>query len=369
MRYLSTAVALTACLAAAAFQTPSARANVLVTVFAGNPGGAGNGTPNLNFAGLPQLGSFQYAGLNFDAWARFDNTGNGDWQPLYRADNYSTRIIGQFQVAQAGTYTFSTRSDDGSVLRIDNNVVVNNNFFQAPTARTGSIFLAPGIHNFVVEFFEGGGGSSLTVGSGADPQNLPAGITIVNQANSPLLQVDVFADTPAMRRYDTSTGALINPGNPLIGSFIAPDVNFDYATGSRWSPFGRGDDFSASIRGFLDVAADGTYAFGLNSDDGSWLFIDGVQVVNNGGFHGSNTTPPFGLPQVTGSTFLTAGRHAFEVRMFEAGGGSGVNLYLPQGVVYGVGVLVPEPSTFALAGIGLAGCAAAGVRHRRRSKR
>lgn len=372
-RYFFIALALFACLAAAALPAASARAEVLVTVFAGQPGGAGNGTPNLSLAGLPQLGTFAYGGLNFDAWSRFGNSGNGDWVPLYRPDNYTARIIGQFQVATTGTYAFGTRSDDGSVLRIDGNVVVNNNFYQGPTTRTGNAFLAAGIHNFEVLFFEGGGGSSLTVGSAADPQNLPAGVTIVNHINFPQLQVDVYAG----QRWDQGTGpnggALVNPATPLLGSFIAPDVNFDYATGSRWSPFGRGDDYSASARGMLFVAADGNYNFGLNSDDGSWLFIDGVRVVNNGGFHGSNQAPPFGNPQATGATFLTAGLHPFEVRMFEAGGGSGVNLYfLTPGVRYatfGEVAGLPEPSTFALAAIGVAGCLFAVYRHRRQSKK
>src|SRR5262249_12953088 len=159
-----------------------------------------------------------------------------------------------------GTYTFSTRSDDGSVLRIDGNPVVNNNFYQGPTTRTGTVALAAGIHNFEVQFFQGGGGKSLDVG-------LPPGVTILNNSNVPQLPTTVLTDPgPGGPRYNFTTVALINPSAPVIGSFITPDVNFDYGTGSRWSPFGVTSNFSDSTTGFLFADHSGSFTFGLNSD-------------------------------------------------------------------------------------------------------
>lgn len=387
MKHLPRIVALFLCSVALAWcGAAPARADVVVTIFAGNPVGAGNGTPNLDISGLTQIDTFLYYGPEFGIHSRSNNDPNnaGNWSPLYRGDNYTARITGQFNVAATGNYTFSTTSDDGSVLRIDGNVVVSNNFFQGATTRNGSVLLTAGIHNFELLYFEGGGAANLGVGSvsggtiprgfsAADPTNqLPAGVTIVNHDNLPQLEVRVWADNPAARRFDTSTGALVND-NPasFLGTIIAPDINFDYATGSTWSPFGRGNDFSVSITGFLNVGADGDYSFGLNGDDGSWLFVDGVQIVNDGGFHGSNQAANTrGTPRVTGSAFLTAGFHEFEVRMFEAGGGSGVTLFLPAGVGYATAAevaAIPEPSTLALAGCGLVGCLAGYLRRRKRA--
>jgi hypothetical protein len=73
---------------------------------------------------------------------------------------------------------------------------------------------------------------------------------------------------------------------------------------------------------------------------------------------------------VTGSIFLTAGLHSFEVDHFQGGGGTGVNLYLPPGVNFATGEqiqeFIPEPSTIALFTLGLFGCATVGWRRWRR---
>jgi hypothetical protein len=86
-------------------------------------------------------------------------------------------------------------------------------------------------------------------------------------------------------------------------------------------------DFGADITGCLNVAADATYTFALDSDDGSLLFIDGNLVVNDGGVH-----PPGAS---VGTATLATGTHTLEVQFFECcGGPSGVDLVLPPGVSY-----------------------------------
>ena len=52
------------------------------------------------------------------------------------------------------------------------------------------------------------------------------------------------------------------------------------------------------------------------SDDGSYLYVDGQRVVENGGFHGHET-------RVDGK-YLSAGQHSVTVTFFEAGGGAGL---------------------------------------------
>lgn len=143
------------------------------------------------------------------------------------------------------------------------------------------------------------------------------------------------------------------PYSGLAGSFTSDDILFATNTGYDWHPFGL-PDFGADITGYLAVAADGTYTFTLDSDDGSLLFINEVLVVDNGGAH---------APQVrSGSAFLAYGFYPFRVQFFEDfGGPSGVDLRLPPGVAYTAvvqtQVTVPEPATLALIGLSLLGVA------------
>ena len=49
------------------------------------------------------------------------------------------------------------------------------------------------------------------------------------------------------------------------------------------------------------------------SDDGSYLYVDGQRVVENGGFHSHRTE--------VGEKYLLAGQHSVTITYFEAGGG------------------------------------------------
>ncbi len=61
---------------------------------------------------------------------------------------------------------FATTSDDGSMLYIDGNAVVNNNNFQAATQATGMADLTPGLHTIDVEYYQGGGAATMDVAVG-----------------------------------------------------------------------------------------------------------------------------------------------------------------------------------------------------------
>ncbi len=69
----------------------------------------------------------------------------------------------QLTVATSATFEFSTTSDDGSRLYIDNNLVVDNDGLHAAATVTGSIALAAGSYDLRVEFFEKFGGQTLDV--------------------------------------------------------------------------------------------------------------------------------------------------------------------------------------------------------------
>jgi PKD repeat protein len=89
---------------------------------------------------------------------------------------------------------------------------------------------------------------------------------------------------------------------------------------SNWpQPYlGTYEYYSAEYDAFLKIDTPGTYTFSLESDDGSWLWIDGAMIIDNGVIH---------QPTVkTGSVYLTAGYHPIKVRMYNHAGGADLAL-------------------------------------------
>lgn len=72
------------------------------------------------------------------------------------------------------------------------------------------------------------------------------------------------------------------------------------------------DAFALRFEGFLNVAKEGHYTLFTQSDDGSRLFIDGSEVVNNDG--------PHATLEKSGEIHLTAGSHTIEVNYSDQGG-------------------------------------------------
>ncbi|MFB9414727.1 family 16 glycoside hydrolase [Dactylosporangium matsuzakiense] len=95
---------------------------------------------------------------------------------------------------------------------------------------------------------------------------------------------------------------------------LMPSVNWTTA-----ADFGGLENyFQAQVIGNVNIAAAGTYAFRLTSDDGSRLAVDGTTVITNDGLHGATA--------VEGSVALTAGYHALRIDFFERDGGQQLTL-------------------------------------------
>lgn len=82
--------------------------------------------------------------------------------------------------------------------------------------------------------------------------------------------------------------------------------------------------FSVIWNGCLDITTSGEYTFTLISDDGSWLYIDDILVIDNGGYHA--------VKIATGSAALRKGEHKITMKYFDGGGGAVFNLlWMPPG--------------------------------------
>ena len=86
--------------------------------------------------------------------------------------------------------------------------------------------------------------------------------------------------------------------------------------------------FSALWKGFIDIDAPGRYTFKLTSDDGSWLYIDDILMIDNGGNHATKS--------VSGTVNLEPGKHKIMIKYFDAGGGAIIKMtWVPPGGVEG----------------------------------
>lgn len=104
-------------------------------------------------------------------------------------------------------------------------------------------------------------------------------------------------------------------------------LTVDFTDGAFSSPI-TGDPyedyFLLDIFGQIYIPADGDYVFSLQSDDGSLLAIDGVQIVDNDGLHGPDIK--------TGVATLTTGWHDLQIDAFNSAGGFALHLrWMPPG--------------------------------------
>lgn len=115
------------------------------------------------------------AGTTFD----FGGTGTLFPEPYNDAlrEHFAVRWIGKFLAETAGDYTFGTKSDDGSLVFVDGELVVNSNYMQGYSVeRSGTVSLTAGLHDIIVVFYESGGQQGLTVyltAPGGSKQVLP----------------------------------------------------------------------------------------------------------------------------------------------------------------------------------------------------
>lgn len=79
------------------------------------------------------------------------------------------------------------------------------------------------------------------------------------------------------------------------------------------SPRKKDNYFAFKFTGFIKIPVTGTYTFYTSSDDGSKLYINGEQIVDNDGLHGT--------VERSGSKYLNSGVYPLEVTFFEKTGG------------------------------------------------
>ncbi len=154
---------------------PDGSLPALATQYLTPPSGGGNGLQgeyfnNMTLSGTPVL-------TRVDPNIDFNWNGNSPGTGV-NATSWSARWTGTLTPPATGTYAFSTTSDDGSRVYINNQLVIDNWRDQWPNVQSGSVQLTGGqAYSIRVEYYQNWGGSRVTLG-----WNAPGQDTAFNQA-------------------------------------------------------------------------------------------------------------------------------------------------------------------------------------------
>ncbi len=125
-----------------------------------------------------------------------------------------------------------------------------------------------------------------------------------------------FALPAGGRGFIGSYGLGTDFDNPVFAK-IDPEVKFDYQAGTC-DPRVPADGFCIRWTGCLDAPTTGDYTFYLNTDDGSRLWVDGVQLIDFWGHHAPD--------ERTAKVKLTKGEHELRLDYYEDYGWASAHL-------------------------------------------
>jgi fibronectin type 3 domain-containing protein len=206
-------------------------------------------------------------------------------------DNFSVRWTQVHDFGDGGTYDFQATSDDGMMVFLDGQLIIDNGGSHGPQTRTAPVGVPAGTHTLVVEYFELTGGAVARFGYTPEPTDTSC---TGSQYTAQYFANSNWSGQPVVTRCDDA-------------------INFDYGlSGPDVEGVGT-DNFSVRWTQVHDFAA-GDYSFTSTSDDGMLVFLDGTLLLDNGGSHG---------PQEKAvTTTVSAGPHTVTVRYMELSGGA-----------------------------------------------
>ncbi|MCB0208612.1 MAG: PKD domain-containing protein, partial [Anaerolineae bacterium] len=195
------------------------------------------------------------------------------------ADNFSARWTRTIYFA-AGNYRFQVRADDGVLLWVDDNLIVDQWHDSSATTYTANVYLTEGSHTVKMAYYE-------RVGDAVAQLNWEAANSYPDWQGAYFNNTNV-SGAPVLVRNDSAIN--FNWGSNSPGAGVPAD-NFSV----RWT---RQASFSA-----------GTYRFSVTVDDGVRLWVDDRLVVDQW----RETAPTTYTADVT----LSDGSHTLKMEYFD----------------------------------------------------
>lgn len=239
-----------------------------------------------------------YQGRHFDdpaALERVDKALDLSWDEPAVSPPFSARWQGSLYVPRYGQYTFILEASGRARLQLGTDLEVEVDGERAAE----SVVLPAGFHRLEAEAVETGSRGHLRLS-----WVKPAGEEEIIPSHA--LYVQDFYGHGLLGLYRRGINWEGEPAVVQIDPFIAPnDV--------------LASPFSIEWLGKIYVPSSGSYVFGTLSDDGSYLYLDGQLVVDNGGHHGDVYRE--------GTAHLEEGFHDVRLLYFQEGGGRKIELY------------------------------------------
>lgn len=236
------------------------------------------------------------------------NWGGGSPGSGVAADNFSVRWTRDVTL-DAGRYRFTTTTDDGVRLWVNNTLLIDKWFDQGTTSYSGEIELPGGNIPIRMEYYERVGGAeahlSYTKLSGSSTTERWRG-EYYNNKN--------LSGTPALVRDDER-------------------IDFNWGNGSPASGI-NADNFSVRWTRTIYLGP-GRYRFTANTDDGVRVWVNNQQIINAWNDH---------QPQdISGEIDLPGGNVVIKMEYYENGGGARARLTRTQ--ISTVPAPTPVPTT------------------------
>ena len=156
--------------------------------------------------------------------------------------------------------------------------------------------MTAGTHLIEVDYFQVGGGATANL-SWSQP-------TTCGTPSTNSFTGCYFADTT------------LGSTSGIAFSRVDPQINFDWSANGPGGSLGT-TNYSVKWQGNFTFNA-GPYTFTLSTDDGSVLYVDGQQIINDWSQHAAYT--------INQTYTMTTGTHLIELDYFQAAGGAVANL-------------------------------------------
>lgn len=293
---------------------------------------SGGSTPGLRgyfvttTSGVSHLGHVDWA--DYDTLVQIDqlNWPSAKGQAFYTdgpTTYFGARFVGTIDIPAEGVWSFYLGSNDGSVLLIDGEAVIEQPYTQSFRTRTNFVSLKAGEHDIEVRYFQSYSSNGLVLewdGPGSDGREVIPASAFSSPAEEP--SFDSPGDGLWAYWFDNARHAS-NIGhidwNQADSVETVQKISYPKTRGA-FRVGGPTDYFGARFMGVIEIDEPGEWEFELGSDQSAVLFIDGDPVVVDDSGHSFRWK--------SGTKNLDIGEHTIEVRYWEGWSDAGLSVTL-----------------------------------------